>query len=62
MHTITPLDHKQSAILTQLRTGHVPLNHHLFCIRHSETPICPHCNDLSVEMVEHFLVLCPHYI
>ena len=27
---IDPLDRQQSAILTQLRTGHIPLNQHLF--------------------------------
>lgn len=55
------LDRRQSAIIAQLRTGHTPLNQHLFRIRRSETPSCPHCQDITVETVEHFLFICPHY-
>ncbi|KIM89490.1 hypothetical protein PILCRDRAFT_51597, partial [Piloderma croceum F 1598] len=47
--------------LMQLRTGHIGLNHHLFCIKRSETPVCPHCRGLTVEMVKHFLLDCPFY-
>lgn len=52
---------KQSAILTQLRTGHSPLNHHLFRIRCAESPVCSHCPGLVVETVRHFLLQCPRY-
>lgn len=58
MRTISTLNRRQAAILTQLRTGHVSLNQHLFRINRAESPVCPHCNDLVVESVEHFLVRC----
>jgi len=55
------LDHNQSALLTQLRTDHSPLNQHLFHIRHSETPVCPHCQGITPKTVTHYLLQCPHY-
>ena len=55
------LDCRQLAILTQLRTGHIPLNHHLFCIRRAKMLLCPHCGNLIVKNVKHFLFTCPHY-
>jgi len=58
---IDPLDRRQSAIIAQLHTGHSPLNHHLFRIRRSETPSCPHCLGITVETVSHYLFQCPHY-
>lgn len=61
MRTISSMNRKQAAILTQLRTGHIPLNHHLFRINRAESPVCPHCANLTVETVEHFLTRCPHY-
>ncbi|KNZ76764.1 hypothetical protein J132_08837, partial [Termitomyces sp. J132] len=50
-----------SAILTQLWTGHAPLNAHLFRIKRSESLACPHCQGLTVETVQHFLLECSHY-
>ncbi|KNZ76929.1 hypothetical protein J132_10876 [Termitomyces sp. J132] len=61
MKLIRSLDRKHSAFLTQLRTQHIPLNKYLFRIRRSETPVCPHCGNLSVESVRHLLLVCPHY-
>ena len=58
---INGLDHGQSAILTQLCTAHSPLNQHLFRIRHSVTPVCPHCGGLIPKRVTHYLLQCPHY-
>jgi ribonuclease HI len=58
---VSTLNRKQSAILTQLRTGHSPLNQHLFRIHRSETPSCPHCQGITVETVKHYLIQCPHY-
>jgi hypothetical protein len=55
------LDWRQSSILFQLCTGHISLNHHLFHIRKSESPSCPHCHGITVETVKHFLLDCPHY-
>jgi ribonuclease HI len=61
IHLTKLLDRRQSSILFQLRTGHIGLNHHLFCIRKSESPSCPHCHSITVETVKHFLLDCPHY-
>ncbi|KNZ77463.1 hypothetical protein J132_05421 [Termitomyces sp. J132] len=61
MRLVQDLDRKQSAILTQFRMGHVPLNQYLFRIKRSETPACPHCRELAVETIKHFLFECPHY-
>ena len=41
MKLVHNLDRCQSAIITQLRTNHIPLNHHLFCIHQSKTPLPP---------------------
>jgi len=56
------LDRRQASLLFQLCTGHIALNHHLFCIHKSETPACPHCRGITVETVKHFLLDCPQYI
>lgn len=61
LYLVDKMSRSQSAILTQLRTGHSPLNNHLFRIRCSETPVCPHCGNLTVETVCHFLLQCPQY-
>jgi hypothetical protein len=58
---INDLDRHQASLIAQLRTGHIPLNDHLFRIRCSETPTCPHCEGLTVETVCHYLFECPHY-
>jgi ribonuclease HI len=55
------LDRHQASLLTQLRTGHIGLNHHLFRIRKVELPVCPHCRGLTVETVRHVLLDCPFY-
>jgi hypothetical protein len=61
LHLIKNLDRRQASILFQLHTGHIGLNQHLFRIRRSETPLCPHCQDTSIESVKHFLLECPQY-
>jgi ribonuclease HI len=58
---VEKLNRQHSAIIAQLRTGHSPLNQHLFRIHRSETPSCPHCLGLTVETVRHYLLQCPHY-
>jgi ribonuclease HI len=55
------LDRRQASLLTQLRTGHIGLNQHLFRIRKVESPVCPHCRGLTVETVKHVLIDCPFY-
>lgn len=58
---IDGLSRRQASILTQLRTDHIPLNRHLFRIRRSDTPSCPHCKGITVETISHFLFDCPQY-
>jgi ribonuclease HI len=58
---IKGLDRCQASLLTQLRTGHIGLNHHLFHIHKVESPVCPHCRGLTVETVKHVLLDCPFY-
>ena len=45
----------------QLRTGHTPLNKHLFCFKRSNTPNCLQCGDITPETVHHLLFACPRY-
>jgi ribonuclease HI len=55
-----PLRRAQLSMLTYLRTGHAPLNHHLHRIKCIESPACPHCPEVN-ETVRHFLFECPEY-
>ena len=59
---IKGLDRRQASLLTQLRTGHIGLNRHLFRIRKVESPVCPHCRGLTVETVRHVLLDCLFYV
>ena len=61
LHLISGLDRRQASLLFQLRLGHIGLNQHLFCIRKSNTPVCPSCQGITVETVKHFLIDCPFY-
>ncbi|KNZ72221.1 hypothetical protein J132_04223, partial [Termitomyces sp. J132] len=61
MKIISSLSHCNSAICTQLWTGHSPLNQHLFHIKCMESLVCPNCSSLVVEMVRHFVLECPQY-
>jgi ribonuclease HI len=49
------LDWRQASLPTQLRTGHIGLNRHLFRIRKVKLPVCPHCRGLTVKTVRHVL-------
>ena len=51
------LNHRQMSMLVQLRTGHVPLQKHLFRIAKVDNPTCPHCRQ-GEESVHHFLFEC----
>lgn len=51
----------QASLLTQLRTGQVPLNAILHRMKHSNTPDCPHCGQGHRELIIHFLLTCPLY-
>ena len=54
------LSRRQASLLVQLRTGHIPLNHHLARIGATETPTCPACHERE-ETVHHYLMVCPAY-
>jgi hypothetical protein len=54
---ITPLPRKMASILTQMRTGHVPLAKHLHHIGKANSPTCPACQQHK-EMIEHLLLHC----
>ena len=54
------LNHRQTSALTQLCTGHIPLNSHLFQINKVESPHCNHCPG-AIENVTHFLFNCNKY-
>jgi len=51
----------QAGLYTQLRTGHAPLNKHLFCSKRSNTPNCLQCRDITPKTVHHLLFTCPRY-
>ena len=53
------LPRRNTSILTQLRTRHIPLRQHLFKIGKADTPACPKCGRR--ETIEHFLIECPAY-
>jgi hypothetical protein len=56
------LNRRQTSILTQLHTGHAPINKHLHKIQKIESPNCPQatCNGM-IEDIHHLLFTCPHY-
>ncbi|KAG2063419.1 hypothetical protein BDR04DRAFT_1131099 [Suillus decipiens] len=43
-----------------LRTGHAPLNSHLFLIRKTASPFCEHCPSVE-ETVHHYILAYPLY-
>jgi hypothetical protein len=52
---------RQSSLLIRLRTGHAPLNKHLYDIKVSENPGCEACGNREDESVRHYLLSCPAY-
>jgi ribonuclease HI len=61
LHIIDQLRRNQASVLTQLRTGHIPLNTVLHRIKKTNSPDCPHCGNGYKETVFHLLLTCPHY-
>ncbi|KAF5334101.1 hypothetical protein D9758_016068 [Tetrapyrgos nigripes] len=43
VHLTDKLSRRQTSVLVQLHTGHIPLNFHLQHINRSNTPNCPNC-------------------
>ncbi|PBK93328.1 hypothetical protein ARMGADRAFT_1012254 [Armillaria gallica] len=56
----TSLPRKITSILTQLRTRHIGLNHHLFNICCIESPACPNCSHPN-KSIHHYLIRCPTF-
>jgi len=57
------LNRRQASILTQLRTGHAPINMHLHRIQKSVTPYCPQFTCVqATEDIRHLMFTCPRYI
>jgi ribonuclease HI len=57
---ITKMPRKYASIITQLKTGHIPLAKYLYRIGKTDSPICPACRQES-ETIIHFLIHCPAY-
>ncbi|KAI9573119.1 hypothetical protein HD554DRAFT_1992212, partial [Boletus coccyginus] len=55
------LPKRHVAALFQLRTGHAPLNKHLFRIKMAPSPNCTYCNTGHHETVPHLLLDCHHF-
>ena len=60
MTAISSLSRRQAAVIFQLRTGHVPLNYHLYRISRAPSCTCPACGA-TPETIHHFLLLCPSF-
>ena len=58
---VDQLKRSQASLLTQFRTGHVPLNEVLFRIKRAPSPDCPYCGLGFKETIFHFLLACPRY-
>jgi ribonuclease HI len=50
---------RQSSLLIRLRTGHSPLNRHLWAIKVVDSPGCDACGRHEEETVRHYLTTCP---
>lgn len=61
MKLLEQLKRREGALITQLRTEHSPLAHHLFRIRKAESPICLNCDEFAVETTQHYLLECPQF-
>jgi len=57
-NSIAKLPRKHTSIITQLITGHAPLNKHLHRIGKADTATCPCCHKHE-ETITHFLLHCP---
>jgi hypothetical protein len=49
----------QSTLIFWLRTGYIPLNHHLHRIHAIDSPECESCKSEMIETVQHYLLDCP---
>ena len=51
---------REASLLTQIRTGHIPLKSYLHRIKRADTPFCEHCleDDNMEETLYHYLFEC----
>ena len=61
LHIIDQLQYNQVSLLTQLRTGHIPLNQILCKIKQVDHPYCPHCGLGTHETITHYIFFCSNY-
>ena len=54
------LSRHKASLLIQLRSGHAPLQAHLFRMRKADSATCPGCGR-ERETVQHYLMICPAY-
>ena len=57
---ISQLPRKTASLITQLRTGHVPLNKYLHRIGRAQSPTCQACR-MDIESTHHYILQCPAY-
>jgi hypothetical protein len=57
--SVKGLTRRQTSLLIRLRTGHAPLNRHLWAIKVADSPGCSSCKRGEEETVRHFLLSCP---
>ena len=58
------LSRQQANLITQIRTGHIPLNKYLHRIKRKDSPNCETCLEAGIEAPEtprHLLFECPSY-
>jgi hypothetical protein len=63
---LNKITREQASRLMQIRSGHIPLNFHLFKIGKADSPLCSACQvgpdeDPPRETVNHFLFECEAY-
>jgi len=57
---VAALPRRHASLLIQLRTGHAPLQQHLFRIDRADSNVCPACM-FAKESVRHYILECPAY-
>jgi hypothetical protein len=63
LNITSSLNHRQTALLMQLCTGHAPINRHLHMIHKNNMPNCPQntCRN-TIEDIHHLIFTCPRYM
>jgi ribonuclease HI/endonuclease/exonuclease/phosphatase family metal-dependent hydrolase len=55
---ISPLPRRAASLITQIRTGHIPVAKYLHRIGKVPSPTCPACKQ-ETETIQHFILQCP---